>query len=100
MVIVLVTNHFEDRICLSQLKQVNKSMIFFFNKISGKKMAETIRSTDSFKENAELMQHSFSDTDFDLNDRYCVASDFGASWSSVPIPESSSIEYFCNIVQF
>lgn len=87
-VIVLLTNHFGDQICYSQPKQLNKSRLFFSRSVTAESMVETIRSTDPIKQCAELIRQSLLDTDFELNDRFCDASDLKTSWKNVIIPET------------
>ena len=82
-----VTNYFGDRICFSQPKQANRSVMFFSKNVTAEHMADTIRCTDPIKQCAELIRQSLLDTDFHLQDRFCDANDLKTSWDTVPIPE-------------
>lgn len=84
---LLLRNHFTDQICFSQSKQLNKSELFFSKGVSTENMADKIRVTDPIKECAAIIRQCLLDVDFDLQDRFCDATDLKTSWNTVPIPE-------------
>lgn len=84
---ILLTHHFTDQICFSQPKQLNKSELFFSKGVSTENMADKIRVTDPIKECAAIIRQCLLEVDFDLQDRFCDATDLKTSWNAVPIPE-------------
>ena len=96
---VLLMCHFGDNIRFSRPKQLTKSVMFFGNNVTAETMAETIRNADPVRECALLLRQSLLETDFDLNDRFCDASDLEKSWNKVKIPEPL-LKFFATLYNF
>ncbi|KAK7069516.1 hypothetical protein SK128_018152, partial [Halocaridina rubra] len=82
-----LTNHFTDHICCLQPKQLNKSELLFSKGVSPENMADKIRGSDPIRECATIIMQCLLEVDFDMQDRFCDATDLKTSWNTVPIPE-------------
>jgi len=72
---VLLINHFDDKIAFSGQKQANKTSMFFSKSVTAECLAETICTTDSIRQSAEIIRKCLQEMDFDLQDSVCDAND-------------------------
>ncbi|KAK7077326.1 hypothetical protein SK128_000685, partial [Halocaridina rubra] len=64
---------------LQKPKLLNKSELFFSNGVSPETMADKIRGTDPIRECAAIIWQCLLEVDFDLQDRFCDATDLKTS---------------------
>ncbi|KAK7085440.1 hypothetical protein SK128_027545 [Halocaridina rubra] len=61
--------------------------IFVCKGVSPENMADEIRGTDPIRECAAIIRQCLLEVDFDMQERFCDATDLKTSWNTVPIPE-------------
>lgn len=96
---VLLTEHFGSEISFSMPKQVNRSQMFFCSSVTSEDLAETIRNTDPIRQCAETIRQCLLELDFDLQDRFCDASDLETATANMVVPEPL-LKFFAVLYNF
>lgn len=78
---------YQETITFCESKRKNEPMLVFSSKLSTDQLAAKIRSHDAVKEAGDIIRNAMQSIDFNLQDKFCDATELRRSWENTKMPD-------------